>query len=290
MQDKMANNDFYRYLLTQVAATKAAYDQAQNALATYEASFGRIENTRPQNTPRFPEVSEPTRSEETASTQTRTAAKAQGKKAERAAANRAAAKPAKVTKKSQAKTKAEAKPKAETKAPQAEAKTKTGGEPKNGKAVHGNRKNAAEDRPSNLAASIAAVMGSHEMTADKVYAALQAKGWLPNSKDPHGYIRYTLSSRKDLFARVEGKRGHYVRAVESKDGQTGGSKGKGGTKGKATSQSTETVQGAESTQTIATPEPPKPQESPMDDVESLLKDVGLNLSEGGNPFESKATT
>ena len=43
----------------------------------------------------------------------------------------------------------------------------------------------------------------------EAYKILKAKGWLPTSKDPLGYIRFTLSSEENIFTRVEGQRGVY---------------------------------------------------------------------------------
>lgn len=60
-----------------------------------------------------------------------------------------------------------------------------------------------------LIKAIQIVMGRKTLNADQVHEALKAKTWLPNSSDPIGYIRYTLSKNKDIFLRVEGKRGHY---------------------------------------------------------------------------------
>ena len=54
------------------------------------------------------------------------------------------------------------------------------------------------------------VMGSEVMSTQEVYDALKAKGWLPNSTDPKGYVGYTLSAHKKDFDRVlEKGRGFY---------------------------------------------------------------------------------
>lgn len=54
------------------------------------------------------------------------------------------------------------------------------------------------------------VIRNGQMRPMEVLEALRAKGWLPKkSKDPLGYIRFTLSDRKDIFIRVEGQRGLY---------------------------------------------------------------------------------
>lgn len=55
--------------------------------------------------------------------------------------------------------------------------------------------------------SIQIVMNSQEVTAPYLYEKLNEKGWLPDSKDPLNYIRYTLSSNKVTFKSE--KRGHY---------------------------------------------------------------------------------
>jgi len=57
--------------------------------------------------------------------------------------------------------------------------------------------------------AIQIVMGSSTVTATEVHTELKKRHWLPNSDDPLGYIRYTLSANKDIFLRVEGQRGHY---------------------------------------------------------------------------------
>lgn len=53
------------------------------------------------------------------------------------------------------------------------------------------------------------VMRSKQMGAKEAYALLKARKWLPNSKDPLSYIRFTLSDENEIFHRVEGKRGVY---------------------------------------------------------------------------------
>lgn len=55
----------------------------------------------------------------------------------------------------------------------------------------------------NLANMVRAVLKDHgaPMTFVEIYAALEAKGWQPlNPKDPKGYVRYLLGSKKKLFA------------------------------------------------------------------------------------------
>lgn len=54
------------------------------------------------------------------------------------------------------------------------------------------------------------VIRNRQMRPKEAHAALQAKGWLPKtSKDPLGYIRFTLSDEKKIFMRVDGQRGLY---------------------------------------------------------------------------------
>ena len=51
-------------------------------------------------------------------------------------------------------------------------------------------------------------MGGNELSPQEVFERLESKGWLPeNSKEPLGYIRYTLSSNKAIFK--SRKRGRY---------------------------------------------------------------------------------
>jgi hypothetical protein len=53
------------------------------------------------------------------------------------------------------------------------------------------------------------VIQNKKLKAEEVHSYLKTKGWLPKSKDPLGYIRYTLSEKHDIFLRVEGERGLY---------------------------------------------------------------------------------
>lgn len=55
--------------------------------------------------------------------------------------------------------------------------------------------------------AMAEVMGDQVMGASEVTAALEARGWLPNTSVPEHYVAYMLSSNKDAFERVE--RGRY---------------------------------------------------------------------------------
>lgn len=47
------------------------------------------------------------------------------------------------------------------------------------------------------------------MDANQVFAELKKHRWLPNSNDPLGYVRYTLSANESIFHRAEGQRGKY---------------------------------------------------------------------------------
>lgn len=53
------------------------------------------------------------------------------------------------------------------------------------------------------------VIKNKQIGAKEAHALLKAKSWLPNSKDPLGYIRFTLSDESEIFHRVEGARGVY---------------------------------------------------------------------------------
>jgi hypothetical protein len=46
------------------------------------------------------------------------------------------------------------------------------------------------------------VMGTKSMKGKEIYKALEAKGWLPNSRDPKSYIFNMLSECPELFERV----------------------------------------------------------------------------------------
>lgn len=57
--------------------------------------------------------------------------------------------------------------------------------------------------------AIQMVMRNKKMKAQQIHEHLRNKGWLPNSKDPIGYIRFTLSSEGNIFQRLDGERGVY---------------------------------------------------------------------------------
>ena len=57
--------------------------------------------------------------------------------------------------------------------------------------------------------AIQIAMGNKELTAPEIHAELKARHWIPDSKDPLGYIRYALSANPAIFRRREGVRGKY---------------------------------------------------------------------------------
>lgn len=79
------------------------------------------------------------------------------------------------------------------------------------------KKSAPPTKPVKLAAgkvprlidALQMIIRNKRMGAKEAYALLKAKNWLPKSKDPLGYIRFTLSDGSDIFHRVEGERGIY---------------------------------------------------------------------------------
>lgn len=85
------------------------------------------------------------------------------------------------------------------------------------KGKHKNKKALLPTKPVKLAAgkaprlidALQMVIRNKKMGAKEAHALLKARNWLPKSKDPLGYIRFTLSDEKDIFHRVEGDRGIY---------------------------------------------------------------------------------
>jgi hypothetical protein len=57
--------------------------------------------------------------------------------------------------------------------------------------------------------AIQLAMGNKELTAPEIHLELKARHWIPDSKDPLGYIRYALSANPAIFRRREGVRGKY---------------------------------------------------------------------------------
>lgn len=74
--------------------------------------------------------------------------------------------------------------------------------------AEGRRAVARGDRPV-LKQAIAMVMGKAVCDSQTIVDGLSAKGWLPGASNPKAYISYALSNNKDVFERVEGKRGFY---------------------------------------------------------------------------------
>lgn len=57
--------------------------------------------------------------------------------------------------------------------------------------------------------AIQVVMGKKTMNASEIYNALEKLRWIPVSKDPMNYIRFTLSSEGETFIRSPKVRGFY---------------------------------------------------------------------------------
>lgn len=135
--------------------------------------------------------------------------------------------------------------------------------------------------------AIQLVMGNKTMNADAVYEALSAKGWLPNSNEPKGYIRYTLSSKKDIFLRIEGKRGFYHLDQTAKKGKT--AKSEATVEAAAETIEAETETAAAPIEAKAAPKVEAPKvDDPMADVEDVLTRSGIDLG-GSNPFAPPST-
>lgn len=111
-----------------------------------------------------------------------------------------------------------------------------------------------------LVDAIQQVMGNKTMNADMVYDALEQRGWLPVSNDPKGYVRYTLSKNKEIFLRVDGKRGFYHLDLARPNGRARKSE--------------------ESLTPTAEPE--------KKDVDRMLEATGIDLK-GSNPFAQPST-
>lgn len=78
----------------------------------------------------------------------------------------------------------------------------------NSRAAEGRREVAENKRPK-IREAMCTVMGNNIVNGNHVYEALKDRGWLPNSNEPRTYIGYLLSSMKDTFERIEGRRGYY---------------------------------------------------------------------------------
>jgi hypothetical protein len=116
-------------------------------------------------------------------------------------------------------------------------------------------------KPPRLIDAIQTVIGSATMNAIQVHGELKKRHWLPNSDDPLGYIRYTLSKEKDIFHRIEGQRGFYH--LGKGKAANGGAKAKPAPKAApAAAKSAPAVAAApppapESKTQVVAPEPPK---------------------------------
>lgn len=134
------------------------------------------------------------------------------------------------------------------------------------------RDNSRRNIPS-LIEAIQMVVGRKTMNAEEVHTALKAKGWLPASSDPLGYIRYTLSKNKDIFLRVEGRRGHYFLdqnnpILASKTDRKNGK-----------------PEAAEATSEAAV----EATDNVVDEVDDLLAKSGVDIS-GPNPYADQTAT
>jgi len=104
----------------------------------------------------------------------------------------------------------------------AKPKGKPGPKPKAAKAAKVETKTAAKTRAAEGRAAVMSgarpslkdamtqVLGTEALDSAGIYDRLKAKGWLPNAQNPRSYIGYTLSSSKEHFTRVNGRRGFYT--------------------------------------------------------------------------------
>lgn len=160
--------------------------------------------------------------------------------------------------------------------------TKATGVPPKGK------KSAEIPRP-RLEDSIQIVMGGKELSAPEIHAELKSRHWIPDSKDPLGYIRYALSANPAIFLRREGVRGKY-HLDPSNPYATGKHKGpiEGHVNPKSKKKGKDSVPAAaEPVETTVVTQPPESsvptpvaaengqQEDPANVVADLLKDGGL---------------
>lgn len=157
-------------------------------------------------------------------------------------------------------------------------------------------------KPPRLIDAIQTVIASNTMNAVQVYGELKKRHWLPNSDDPLGYIRYTLSKEKDIFHRIDGQRGFYHlgkgKATKAKPTQKAAP---------AAAKSTPAVAAAAppapESKTVVAPEPPKvvaaappppppapaqskpagEDEDPSAVADEILKGAGIDMA-GADPF------
>ena len=158
-----------------------------------------------------------------------------------------------------------------------------------------------------LIEDIQTVIAGNTMNAVQVHVELKKRHWLPNSDDPLGYIRYTLSKEKTIFLRIEGQRGFY---------HLKGSKANAGAKvtkptpkaapsvpksatvvaappsSAAVIPQAEESKPAEAPKVVAAPPPPPPpvaskpageDEDPSAVADEILKGAGIDMA-GANPF------
>jgi hypothetical protein len=168
---------------------KASYERFEKDKADYETTLAEVDRFKAK----YPDIAK-------GGPKTKKVAKKTAKKA-KPAAKKAAKK--KVAKKP---AKKPAKPAAKKKVAKKTAKKTAKKAKGSAAAAAGRRAVARGDRPT-LKEAMAKVMGSKVMSAGEIADGLEAKGWLPNSKDPRTYCLYTLSDNKDVFERVE--RGRY---------------------------------------------------------------------------------
>lgn len=135
--------------------------------------------------------------------------KVQAKKAAKVHAAPVKAAPAKTAKVAAKKV---AKIQAKTKTPKVQAKKAP---KKSASRQAAGRREVAENKRPTIRDAMMKVMGTKVMSRQQVFDLLKAKGWLPNSNDPLGYVGYLLSATKakdggHLFERVAEKgRGFY---------------------------------------------------------------------------------
>jgi len=136
--------------------------------------------------------------------------------------------------------------------------------------------------------SIQIVMGGKELSAPEIHVELKSRHWIPDSKDPLGYIRYALSANPAIFLRRDGVRGKYhLDPVNpyATGKHKGPIEGHVNPKSKKKAKDDASVEGGPVEATITTQPPvsaPTPivalegnQEDPADVVRDLLMDSGM---------------
>jgi hypothetical protein len=147
------------------------------------------------------------------------------------------------------------------------------------------KKGSEVQRP-RLEDSIQIVMGNKELSAPDIHAELKSRHWIPDSKDPLGYIRYALSANPAIFLRREGVRGKY-HLGSNNPYATGKHKGpiEGHINPKSKKKGAEELSESESKEIAKVNPPPTPtpvhlaqdghQEDPAAVVAELLQDGGI---------------